>query len=75
MNEMVERVAEAIALSGNGGTWNDWYNENQREFHRKRARAAIAAMRDHLETLAVSGSSAYDSAIKVLDEALNPTEK
>ena len=46
MGEMIERVAEAIALSGNGGTWDDWYNVDQKEFHRRRARAAIAAMRE-----------------------------
>ncbi len=47
MSDMIERVAEAIA-SGNGGTWDDWYNEDQKDFHRKRARAAIEAMREHL---------------------------
>lgn len=46
MSEMIERVAQAIALAGNGGTWDDWYNDEQREFHRKRARAAIEAMRE-----------------------------
>ena len=41
MTDIVDRVAEAIALASNGGTWDNWYNEDQREFHRKRARAAI----------------------------------
>lgn len=45
MSEMVERVAKAIALAGNGGAWETGYTENQREFHRMRARAAIEAMR------------------------------
>jgi hypothetical protein len=49
MSEMIDRVAEAIALAGNGGTWDDWYNEDQKEFHRKRARAAIETM--HLPTI------------------------
>lgn len=48
---MVERVAKAIAMTGNGGTWDDWYNEEQRDFHRKRARAAIEAMRDPTDAM------------------------
>lgn len=51
MSDIVERVAEAIALSGNGGTWDDWYNEDQKEFHRKRARAAIHALREPTEAM------------------------
>lgn len=51
MGEMVERIAKAIAISGNGGTWDDWYNEDQREFHRRRARAAIEAMREPTEVM------------------------
>lgn len=45
---MVERVARAIAETGNGGVWTDetWYKEYQRDFHRKRARAAIEAMKE-----------------------------
>lgn len=58
MIEMVERVAEAIAISGNGGTWDDWYNEDQREFHRKRARAAIEAMREPTESMVEAGWNA-----------------
>jgi hypothetical protein len=41
---MVDSIAKAIALAGNGGTWDDWYNEDQKEFHRKRARAAMDAI-------------------------------
>lgn len=46
--DIVERVARAIAETGNGGVWTDenWYKEYQRDFHRKRARAAIEAMRE-----------------------------
>jgi len=46
MSEMIERVAKAIAISGNGGMWDDWYSDDQKEFHRRRARAAIEAMRE-----------------------------
>lgn len=55
MSEMVERVAQAIALASNGGTWDDWYNDEQREFHRKRARAAIEAMREPTEDMWKAG--------------------
>ena len=40
MSEMVERIAQLIA---NGGDWQMSYNEEQREFHRARARLAIKA--------------------------------
>lgn len=57
MSSMVDRVAEAIALAGNGGTWDDWYNEDQKEFHRKRARAAIKAMLEPTELMLGAGMS------------------
>jgi hypothetical protein len=57
MTDLIEKVAEAIAISGNGGTWDDWYNEDQKEFHRKRARAAIAALEAYeCQGIGLSGS-------------------
>lgn len=55
MSGFVDRVAEAIALSGNGGSWDDWYNHDQKEFHRKRARAALQAMREPTDTMKSAG--------------------
>lgn len=46
---MIDSIAEAIALAGNGGTWDDWYNEDQKEFHRKRVRAAMEAVAIYYE--------------------------
>lgn len=53
MSEMVERVAKAIALAGNGGDWDDrtFYQDEHKEFHRKRARAAIEAMREPTDAM------------------------
>lgn len=60
MSEMVERVARAIAVAGNGGTWDDWYSEDQKEFHRRRARAAIEAMREPTKAMVKAGTISWD---------------
>lgn len=46
---LIEDVAKAVAISGNGGTWDDWYNKDQKEFHIKRAKAAIEAVAGYYE--------------------------
>jgi hypothetical protein len=53
MSEMIERVAKAIAEEINGGKFDDkrWYNDNQREVHMRRAKAAIEAMREPTEKM------------------------
>jgi hypothetical protein len=77
MSELVEGVAEAIALSGNGGTWDNWYTPEQKEFHRRRARAAIAAMRIPTEEMIYIGEYMLDGANpteawqRMIDEALS----
>lgn len=45
---MVEKVAKAIAMSCNGGDWNNkhHYSENQKIIYLIRAQAAIEAMRE-----------------------------
>jgi hypothetical protein len=59
MTTKLEEVARAIALAGNGGTWDDWYNEDQKEFHRKRAKAAIEAMREPTDRM-VNACEAFE---------------
>lgn len=71
MSEMIERVAEAIAVSGNGGTWDDWYNEDQKEFHRKRARAAIEAMREPTPETHRAMRSAFERQKPVWESAID----
>lgn len=53
MTDVIERVARAIAETGNGGDWDSrsFYQEEHKEFHRKRARAAIEAMREPTEAM------------------------
>lgn len=80
MSEMVERVARAIAEEINGGKFDDarWYNDDQRDVHRRRARAAIEAMREPTEAMLTAGDSAMirkddaaaDAWQAMVDEAL-----
>jgi hypothetical protein len=84
-DDIVERVAKAIAETGNGGQWDNetFYKPEHREFHRRRARAAIEAIaasheiaevRRRLKLLANENTIAYD-AIDFLNEALGtPTD-
>lgn len=67
--EMVERVAEAIALTGNGGDWDSqtYYKPEHKEFHRKRARAAIKAMHDLSDEM-------IDAGVVALKESPGPIQ-
>jgi hypothetical protein len=57
-DDIVERVAKAIAETGNGGQWANetFYKPEHREFHRRRARAAVAAMRKPTTAMCHAGA-------------------
>lgn len=76
MNEIIDRIAQAICNAGKGQPAWDEATEYQRDFHRAEARAAIEAMREPTKAMLLAGHGANlcDNAPEVwqamIDEAL-----
>lgn len=77
MSQMVDRVARAIAEEINGGKFDDdrWYSDEQRDLHRRRARAAITALLDPTDEMLVEAETVVPELASFADREDSPSFK